>query len=60
MENIIKTVKVFDSKSNYHNGEDIGTGFAVIVDPLPTTEHQKWQVAQAIKYALENLVLEDE
>ena len=60
MENIIKTVKVFESKSNYHNGEDIGPGFVVIVDPLPTTEHQKWQVAQATRYALENLVLEDE
>ena len=60
MEKIIKTVTVFGSKSNYHNGEDIGSGFAVIVDPLPTTGHQKWQVAQAIRYALENLVLEDE
>ena len=60
MENIIKTVKVFESKSNYHNGEDIGPVFVVIVDPLPTTEHQKWQVAQATRYALENLVLEDE
>ena len=60
MEKTIKTVKVFDSKSNYHNGEDIGPGFAVIVDPQPTTLHQKWQVAQAIRYALENLVLEDE
>ena len=60
MEKIIKTVKVFDSKSNYHNGKDIGSGFAVIVDPLPTNGHQKWQVAQAIRYVLENLVLEDE
>ena len=60
MKNIIKTVKVFDSQSNYHNGEDIGSGFAVIVDPLPTTGHQKWQVAQAIRYALENLELENE
>ena len=59
MENIIKTVKVFESKSNYHNGEDIGPGFVVIVDPLPTTERQKWQVAQATRYAFENLVLED-
>ena len=58
--NIIKTVKVFESKSNYHNGEDIGSGFVVIVDPMPTTGHQKWQVAQATKYALENLILEDE
>ena len=60
MEKSIKTVKVFDSKSNYHNGEDIGPGFAVIVDPQITTGHQKWQVAQAIRYALENLVLKDE
>ena len=60
MEKKIKTVKVFDSKSNYHNGEDIGSGFAVIVDPLLTIGHQKWQVAQAIRYALEDLVLEDE
>ena len=60
MEKLIKTVKVFDSKSNYHNGEDMGAGFVVIVDQLPTTGHQKWQVAQAIRYALENLVLEDE
>ena len=60
MEKKFKTVKVFGSKSNYRNGEDIGPGFAVIVDPLLTTGHQKWQVAQAIRYALEDLVLEDE
>ena len=60
MEKKIKTVKVFDSKSNYHCGEDIGSGFAVIVDPLLTNGHQKWQVAQAIRYVLEDLVLEDE
>jgi len=60
LNNIIKSVRVFESKSNYHNGEDIGPGFAVVVDPLPTTEHQKWQVAQAIIYALGNLILEDE
>ena len=59
MENIIKSVRVFESESNYHNGDDIGAGFAVIVDPLPTTSHQKWQVAQKIRYALEDLVLED-
>jgi len=60
MENIIKSVRTFESKSNYHNGEDLGPGIAVIIDPLPTTGHQKWQVAQAIRYALEDLVLEDE
>ena len=60
MENIIKKVHVFESTVNYHNGEDIGPGFAVIVDPAPTTSHQTWQIAQKIRYALEDLVLEDE
>lgn len=59
MENIIQKVRVYESKSNYHNGEDIGPGFVVIVDPAPTTSHQKWQVAQKIRYALDDLVLED-
>ena len=60
MENIIKTVNVFDSKANYHNGDNLGPGVVVIVDPSPKSEHQKWQIAQAVRYALEGLVLEDE
>jgi len=60
MDKTVKLVRVFESKSNYHNGEDIGPGFAVLVDLHPTTSHQKWQIAQAIRYALEGIVLEDE
>jgi len=58
--NEIKTVKVFNSNVNHHNGKDLGAGFAVIIDPHPITEHQIWQVAQAITNALEGLKLEDE
>ena len=60
MENIIQIVRVFESTVNYHNGEDIGPGFAVIVDPIPTTSHQKLKVAKKIQDALDGLVLGDE
>lgn len=60
MKNTIEFVRIFESKSNYHNGEDIGAGFAVIVDPLPATGRQKWQIAQKIRDCLDGIVLEDE
>ncbi len=56
----IEKVRVFESISNYHNGEDLGPGFTVLVEPQPKTEHETWVVAQAITNALNGLKLETE
>jgi len=55
----INDVRVFNSKVNYHNGEDMGPGLAVLVD-LDLTESQTWQVADKIRNALEGVKLIDE
>lgn len=59
MTRIIKNIKVYESNVNYHNGENIGPGFAVMIDK-ELTKSQVWQVADAIKYALEGLVLKED
>ena len=56
----IETVSIYHSSVNYHNGEDIGPGFGVILDPHPTSEGDVFKIAQAISSALEGLVLNDE
>jgi hypothetical protein len=51
----VENVQVFNSKINYHNGTDIGAGFAVFFDPPITDKFQIWEIADKIKYALEGL-----
>lgn len=51
----IKSVRIAPS-----NIEGNGPGFAVMVDPHPTDDFGKWKVAQAIRYALVNLRIDDE
>ena len=58
--NKIKNIEVFNSTVNHHDGKDIGPGFAVIIDPHPTSEGDIFKVAQAIRNVLEGLKLEDE
>jgi len=56
----IENVQVFQSNVNYHDGRDIGPGFALIINPHPTNEYQVWQIAQKIWDVLEGMKLEDE
>ena len=58
--NKIKSVRVFNSEINYHNGENIGPGFGIVIDPHPTSDDDIFRVAQAIRNVLEGLKLEDE
>jgi len=51
----INNVRVFNSTVNYHNGTDVGAGFAVLLDPPVTDEFQIREIADKIKYALEGL-----
>lgn len=51
----IKSVRIAPS-----NIEGNGHGFAVMVDPHPTDDFGKWKVAQAIRYALVDLRIDDE
>lgn len=51
----IKSVRVAPS-----NIEGNGPGFAVLVDPCPSTEHGMWQIAQKIHNALIGVIIDDE
>ncbi len=54
---LIKKTQVF--KSQIHQNQKNCPGFAIIVEPHPTTEHEIFQIAQAIKDALDGLTLEE-
>ena len=45
----IKSVRVFNSAINIHNGENIGPGFGVIIEPMPTDESDIIQITDDIK-----------
>ena len=44
-----KSVRVFNSVIKIRNGENIGHGFAVIIDPMPTDESDIIQITEDIK-----------
>jgi len=46
-------VKVLESKINYHYGNDVGSGFAVIIDPLPTEEKDIIELSDKIRAAVQ-------
>ena len=58
----IEKVRVFHSEINNLNGvegDDLGPGFAVLIEPHPASEDEIWAVTQAISNALEGLKLGD-
>jgi len=52
MEGKIKSVRVFNSETNIHEGKDIGSGLAVIIDPMPTDENDITQIGDDIRAAV--------
>jgi len=48
MKENIKSVRVFNSETNIYNGEDIGHGFAVIINPMPTDAADITQIGDDI------------
>ena len=58
--NKIEIVDVYHSKVSHLSGIDIGPGFAVIIDPHPTSDENIIRVTQAIRNVLEGLKLEEE
>lgn len=56
MKHIYK-VHVFHSNINRLDGDNLGSGFAVIIEPTPKTDYEAWQIAQKISNALDGLPL---
>lgn len=52
---VVKSIRVAPSDI-----EGNGPSFAVMVEPHPVDDHGQWKVAQAIRYALEDLRLDDD
>ena len=52
MKDKIKSVRVFNSEINIHEGGNIGSGLAVIIDPMPTDEADITQIGDDIRAAV--------
>lgn len=55
---VVKSVRV--APSEIQCGDNVAPGFAVLVEPHPIDDFGAWKVAQAIRYALEDLRLDDD
>ena len=49
----IESVRIFTSETNVFNGENVGPGLAVIIDPMPTDEADITQIGDDIKAAVQ-------
>ena len=48
----IISVRIFTSETNIFEGENVGPGLAVIVDPMPTDEADITQIGDDIRTAV--------
>ena len=48
----IERVRIFTSETNVFNGENVGPGLAVIIDPMPENEADIIQIGDDIRTAV--------
>lgn len=51
----IKNVRIFTSETNIFEGENVGPGLAVIIDPMPTDEKDITLLGDAIRAAVQEV-----